>query len=156
MANLIMIKKIYNTPKALENVVNYTINPNKTNGYIGGQNTLANTAADCMMSVINYYKSSGKLLENFVLSFDNTDVISLENIYLLSYNICNLLSEYQIIFGIHLDSDHKHVHFALNTTNIKNGSKFSFGYQETYQLLTDVCKLLTPYDMQCNLRFNSN
>lgn len=155
MANLIMIQKIYNTPEALENVVNYTIRSDKTDGYIGGQNTLVNAATDCMMSVINYYKSSGKLLEHFVLSFDNTDIISLENIYLLAYNICSLFSEYQIVFRIHLDSDHKHVHFALNTTNIKNGSKFSFGYQETYQLLTDVRTLLSPHNIHCDLRFNA-
>ena len=45
--------------------------------------------------------------------------------------------------------DHIHMHFALNTTNIKNSSKFSFGYQESYQLLSDVKKLLLPCDIKC-------
>ena len=155
MANLIIVRNNYMSNNALENVVNYVKRYSKTSGNVGAQGVMLYTAYECMYKVQKYFcQTDGKKVQHFILSFDASDDIESVNLMNLGYAVCALFPEYQLVFGIHNDTDHIHIHWALNPVNMITGSKLSFTFKETYTLRAKISELLEPYNIPCNLRID--
>ena len=54
-------------------------------------------------------------------------------------------SRYQICYGVHLNTDDLHIHFALNTVSFIDGKLFSEGWMELEQLKLYVHKVVLKY-----------
>lgn len=153
MANLIIVKDAYTNPDALRNVVRYVLDESKTNTITGGQGVLLNNPYSYMEKVQEYYyKTNGKLAQHFILSFADYEYISEEEALCIGYKICALFPEYQIVFGVHQDKPHLHIHWAMNPVNVMTGKKLNLGFQESFELNTKINALLKPYNAKCHLR----
>lgn len=151
MANLIVVNNTYTNEDALYNVVNYVINYDKTNGVYGGQGVLMDDPYFYMEKERNYYKNKGKQVQHFILSFNENEYVSSYDALQIGYGVCALFPEYQSVFGFHQNTEHRHIHWAINPVRITDGRKLSFTYEETFGLRKKIAELLEYYDMKCSL-----
>lgn len=71
-----------------------------------------------------YHKTPKRMMRHFVVSFENK--VSAYDAYILGYQIAAYYSgRYQIVFGVHEDTDNVHIHFAFNTVSFVDGLKYS-------------------------------
>jgi hypothetical protein len=93
-----------------------------------------------------FYKRSGVQLKHFIVSFSNEDMcrLSVEEMMDLAWQISAYLKEYQIVYGVHLDTDHTHIHFVMNTVSFEDGHKFSDGLLPFRKVCTAL-KAQYPY-----------
>lgn len=156
MANLIIKNEAYKDTASVENVTKYVISGSKTGGCIGGQGVFLNDPAGYMWTVKDYYlQDSGKMVEHFILSFDINEEIDTEDAYWLGYSICGLYPDHQLVFGVHMNTDNLHIHWVMNTVNLRTGKKFNFTYVETFRLRKEIAKILEPYNIPCELRIDN-
>lgn len=146
MAVFKLISNPYDTDEALQNVVNYILNPKKSLGYVGAQNMLLCNPINQINAVQKfYYKQSGKQVWHFIISFDELEAPYLAAIYFLSYDICSFFAENQMIFAVHCNTAHPHVHFALLPINLATGKKVSFDHATLFEFLKYIRGLLRPF-----------
>ena len=76
-----------------------------------------------------YRKTGGVQLKHFIISFSDYEIglLTQSDLLDLGFEIGMLLKDYQMIYNIHWDSDHTHMHFVFNTVNFRNGRKYSDG-----------------------------
>ena len=48
----------------------------------------------------------------------------------IGYIVAGYFTGWQIVFGIHTNEEHLHIHFVMNTVSYENGLKFSYGIRE--------------------------
>lgn len=153
MANLIIVKDAYTNPDALKNVVSYVLDKSKTNHITGGQGVLLDNPYSCMEKVKEYYyKTNGKLAQHFILSFADYEYINGNDALCIGYEVCALFPEYQMVFGFHSNTAHRHIHWGMNPVNVLTGKKFNFGYAESLELETKINTILKPYNASCKLK----
>ena len=58
--------------------------------------------------------------------------------------------QYQIIFSVHEDTDHWHIHFVMNTVSFVDGKMFSEGPYELAQFKDYVDALIRIYENRFN------
>ena len=76
-----------------------------------------------------YHKKSGVQLKHFFITFHDREMlyVGFEDILQLGFEVGKYFGEYQMVYGIHLDSNHVHLHFVMNTTSFRDGHKYSDG-----------------------------
>lgn len=123
-----VVNKGYNTQSDLENLITYALEDKHPlrlyyydNFFVG---TI--TAYEEMIKVQNCYgKTENRLARHFIVSFDDIFCIDAETAVKLAYKIAHLYSSrYQIVFAVHDDTEHIHVHFILSTVNFVEEIKF--------------------------------
>ena len=130
---------------ALKNAINYILNPIKAKSrMIGAYGVQIEYAAQQMEFVSRAYNNYDKLrLRHFIISFaDNDCILPCDAIYIAQRAAEYYANRYQIIFGIHEDADHLHVHFVMNQVSYLNGRKYSGSKKEHYDFVNymkDVC-----------------
>ena len=70
----------------------------------------------------------GRQMYHFIVSFCDKELysIDIDDAIGLAENICNYLGEKrQIIYGIHIDTDNLHIHFAMNTVSYRDGKRYA-------------------------------
>lgn len=154
MANLIINQDPYQNHGALSNVVNYVLRGNKTFGVIGGQGVLLDDPYSYMELVKNHFcRNEGKQVQHVILTFSETDMpVTTLDAYAIGYDVCALLPDYQIVFGVHQDTGYLHIHWAINPVHIVTGKKLIFGFRESFALRKQVAEILKAYGISCNLR----
>ena len=155
MGNLIISKHEYNNDTALGNVVNYVMNENKSFGVSGGQGVLLNNPHTYMELVKTYYCQDGKQVQHFWLTFGRDEYITVSDAYSIGYAVCSLFPEYQMVFSLHQNTEHLHIHWAMNPVSIITGKKFNFGFKESFELRRQIGDILKDYGCCCNLRMPS-
>ena len=130
---------------ALKDVINYVLNPQKTKSHLAGAyGVQIEFAAQQMEFVSRAYNNYDKLrLRHFIISFADSDcILPCDAIYIAQRAAEFCASRYQIIFGIHEDADHLHVHFVMNQVSYMDGRKYSGSKKEHYDFVNymkDVC-----------------
>ena len=135
----------YYDAKARENVIQYIFRPDKTpHGLIGGWAVDPMYAASQMNYLSKAYgKEDGLQLRHFILSFSEKEVQRMGQCALIrideyaQYAALYYGGEYQIVYAVHEDSRHLHVHFVLNTLNYRTGKKYP-GDKEDLETLQDM------------------
>ncbi len=143
MPILKIISKAYDDEYALSNVVNYVLKPGLLcSGYAADPNH----AIEQMQLVKDIYgKDRGRRVRHFVLSFGPGEVIDCNDAMLLGFRICEYYSEFQSVFSLHEDTDHLHLHFAVNTVAYTDGHMYSCGLDDWYALRTYISALLPQW-----------
>lgn len=126
MPNVIMVRNEYPDDRSLQNVLEYVLR----SSYCGGYGIDPDIALKQMRFVKeSYHKSSGVQLKHFIISFTNHEMLYLDfqDLLNLGFRVGQHLGEYQLVYGIHIDSEHTHLHFAMNTVSFLDGHKFADG-----------------------------
>lgn len=79
----------------------------------------------------------GRQMYHFIVSFSGKELysIDIDDAIGLAENICRFLGEErQIIYGIHLDTDNLHIHFAMNTVSYRDGKRYASNRGNDIQL----------------------
>ena len=127
----------YKDDLAIETVVSYILNPDKTQGCVGGWGvSVANAVREMKLLQRLYHKDCGVRIRNWVIAFTPGEI---EQAALYAgvapaqvlWAMGALLSEYykdryQIVWGVHLDKPQEpHIHFAMSTVALTDGAKYS-------------------------------
>ena len=113
--------------------------------YFGGFNVDISRADEQMVLVKECYnKTSRRMMRHFIVSFE--DDISPYDAYILGYRIAAYYAgRYQIVFGVHEDTDNPHIHFVFNTVSFVDGHKYSEDICDLTRLKAYVNKVYKTY-----------
>lgn len=131
----------------VKRVLGYITNVHKTLGMYTGCVGIPDNDIDIMEESfyavqILYGKLEGDKLVHMVISFPvNTD-LSDEQIMFAGEAVAAYIGErFQVVFGVHLDEDSRHIHFVINPVSFVNG--------EVYK--PNTTKLGKYYNMICDM-----
>lgn len=133
MPVLIMMNKPYSDGEALHNVINYICRGGY--GYCSGYGVDPRYAAEQMELVKKLWgKEQGRQVRHFIVSFSRSEFISYEKIMQIGFDICRYYANYQSVCGLHGDTEHLHLHFAVNTVSHKDGKMYAEGISDWHRL----------------------
>ena len=112
----------------IKNVINYVSKKEKTEyKFLSGYNCSPDTAAVEMQLVKELYsKTSGRSYKHFIQSFVPGEVTP-ETAHRIANEFtegCSVFSGYQVLIATHIDKEHIHTHFILNSVSCDSGYKF--------------------------------
>lgn len=147
----------YKDDFAIPNVVSYVLNPQKTQGFIGGWSVDPNNAVEEIELFQRLcHKDNGLRIRHWTVSFTAYEINCIvERLQCdsgrLLWNIGGLLAEYykdryQIVWGVHLDKpDNPHIHFAMSTVSFFDGKKYGGTIAEYSDYIAHVKRVLRYY-----------
>ena len=100
--------------------------------YYGGSNFLISSYQDIVYQFETvravHHKKETIQGRPFILAFSHEyDQINAYQAYLIALHVLEYFgTEYQVLFGVHEDTDDLHVHFFINATNIYTGRMLNF------------------------------
>lgn len=129
MPILKIVEESYSNKDAMVNVINYICR----GPFIGGLGVNPNCAA-LQMSLVKYvwYKTGGRQVRHFIVSFAGNESTDPDELMAYGYAIANYYYEkgFQVVFGVHTNTGHLHIHFAMNTVNFRNGYMYGDGWSD--------------------------
>lgn len=154
------ILKIIHAPKkywdatALRDVIFYCTSPLKTNGLVGAYAVSTDPEQAIMqMQLLQQClgQDRGIHLRHMILSFDPQEKLSPSQAFQIGQKISKYYaSQYQVIFGVHCDQPHLHIHFVMNTVNYLTGRKYSGDFKDFNNFLQHIQIVLSPYGIPIN------
>lgn len=156
MTKAVYFKKIaasgkYQDPQAIPDVVSYICRPDKTpSQIIGGVKIDLQDIAGSMIAVSDGFHNNSRIrLHHFILAFPAEEFQRLGMLRQIAEEVCGYLGRcYQIVYALHEDTDHPHLHFVFNAVSYIDGIKYRGGKAEYYELI-GLCKnILRSYRFQ--------
>lgn len=136
----------YDSEEALENVVNYVLRSDRYGGL-----AVDPEYAVFQMQLVKqlWQKTDGRQVRHMILSFSKNEVLAYYEAMEYGYQICQYFGDYfQIVFALHTDTDHVHLHFVLNTVSFIDGSKFSAGPSDYWALRSYIQSLMPQWRVE--------
>lgn len=126
MPNLLIVRNSYPDLGSVQRLLNYVL---RTPFYGGYAIDPENAFAQMRLVKEAYHKTEGVQLKHFLLTFSHEEMMHLDfkDLLELGFQVGKVLERYQIVYCIHLDSDHVHMHFVMNTVSFEDGKKYSDG-----------------------------
>lgn len=129
MPNVIVTRNSYPDAVALENVIHYVLDKAVVvGGYAVDCGSYA--ALEQMLFVKQaFHKTDALQLKHFFITFAHMEaaLTDFEDLMNLGFATGRLFREYQMVYGVHLDGSHVHIHFVMNTTSFVDGHQYSDG-----------------------------
>ena len=143
----------YHDDHAFHDVVSYVLNPAKTpQGFIGGYGVnVAHAAFEMELLSQSFGKDKGLRLRHMELSFSPSEAKCFHTrvyhaLYKIASYVCQYYAdEYQIVFAVHEDTDHPHIHFVMNCVNYRTGLKYRGDKADYYRFQSYVRGFLQEY-----------
>lgn len=122
---LIIPEGKYENSNAVKNVISYICRLGKPEqvGGIGVYPLWPDEIINQFNAVKNFYgKISDKQIFHIIVSIEKSLHFSIEEIMEMSYGIAMYWgNERQVVFAVHDDTRHRHIHFGINTIAYTNG-----------------------------------
>ncbi len=114
----------------LKNALEYIQNPDKTEEchLVGSVNCLPDSAYEQMLDTKKVYGKTGKRQGyHVIISFPPDETITPEQARFVAEGFINdvLQGEYEVVYGIHTDKEHTHIHIIWNSVNLVTGQKYN-------------------------------
>lgn len=125
-----IIKAVKNSHSSIKQIVNYVTKNEKTIGkkLCSGFNCSINTASLEMQATKEMYgKTGGRTYKHFVQSFPPEETITPEQAHEIAKEFvesCPLFDGYEVVYATHVDRQHTHSHFVVNSVSFVDGHKF--------------------------------
>ena len=133
MPNIITVKNDYFDTISLKNVISYIVRSE----IIGGYALNPYNAYMQMLLVKNaFHKTDGVQLKHFIISFSADEMYRLDfdDLLNIGFQVGVLFAEYQMVYGVHYDTSHFHLHFLMNTVSFLDGHKYCDGLSGFWKL----------------------
>ena len=139
----------YKDDYAVHDVLHYVVSKAAPDSVVGGA-VLPGIAEISMKGVAKAYgKDKGTRLRHSVLSFDPNDCITPRQAKDIAQQALDYYQDdYQILAAVHEDKDHLHIHFAMNSVNYRNGSKYRGKKDDYYRFIGHMNKALQSYGIR--------
>jgi len=157
MATFTAISNKTQNRTAMRKVLNYVMQDYKTvyNGVklVSGQNCIPNSAYSEFMATKNQYsKANGVFFKQYVQSF-KPNTATPETIHQIGMETAKYFDGFEVVVATHIDRDHWHNHFVVNSVNCKTGLKIQInekGLEELRNYSDKICQqfgveTLKPY-----------
>lgn len=131
-----VIKSVKNSHSNIKHIINYVTKKEKTIGkkLCSGFNCNKDTAAKEMQTTKELYnKTKGRTYKHFVQSFPPEENITPEQAHQLAKEYveqCPLFSDFEVVYCTHVDKDHIHTHFVVNSVSFMDGHKFQMSKKD--------------------------
>ena len=133
MQNIIkFVNHSYDKQEDLKNLLLYALTDKKTGAwleYVGGINVDSKLSLFEMMYVKKYFhKTTGRQIRHIIVSPDTDYFFRLtpQDLYYIALRISAFYGcAYQIVFGVHTDTEKIHIHFIMNTVSFIDGMMYS-------------------------------
>ena len=120
--------------------IHYITNPAKA-AYVGGSGiaSLANAAEEMQQTSEHFHKNCGKRLRHSELSFSDSEHITPELAKQYADKIIQHYgSEYQIVYAVHQNTDHTHIHFVMNQVAYTDGHRYQGKKKDYHDFLNHI------------------
>lgn len=146
----------YHDDDALQSVVNYAIAPGKARpGYTAGFGVSIHQPAYEMRRLSQAFdKDFGLRLRHWVLTFSKEELRMLrrkvyDTLYKIAWEAASYYGyQHQIIFAIHGDTKHAHIHFVMNTVNFITGHKYGGDKADYFAYQRYLTTILIHYGLE--------
>lgn len=164
MATFTAISEKTQTATAMHRVLDYVMQEKKTlyrreDGteykLISGQNCVPETAyAEFMATKHCYGKANGVFFKQYVQSFHPNCGATPEQIHAIGIEMAKAFDGFEVVVATHIDADHCHTHFIVNSVNCETGKKIQInenGLEQFRHRSDELCKAygletLAPYE----------
>lgn len=123
------IIKAINSRASIGKIINYITKDEKTKQkLITGINCIPENAIDEMKAIkIQWKKEAGRQYKHYIQSFNPTDKITSEMAHEIGLKWIDQkrFKGFQVVMATHIDRNHIHNHFVLNSVSFENGKKFT-------------------------------
>lgn len=147
MPILKIVNESYFNEKAMVNVIDYICR----GGYTGGLGVNPECAA-LQMSLVKrlWYKEEGRQIRHFILSFSNKEPVDHDTLMAYGYaTACYYFKKgFQVLFGVHYNTLHHHLHFAVNTVNFRDGHMYNEGWSDASALRAHIEGLMPQWHVE--------
>lgn len=131
------INKKYSAEKDMKGLVYYVVREDRCiEGIYGAQGAILGTACEMygqMEEIRKYYhKNTKRCALHYVLSFSKEEekFIGVKEALAIGYQLAEYFLGWQVVFGVHTNTDNLHIHFAVNCISYENGRSISVGIQD--------------------------
>ena len=141
----------YTDDAARQDVIFYCQQSHKTPGtYMGSRAVNLSQAALEMDTLAQIYHNDDRVrLRHSVISFDKSDHISPAQAAQIAEQVIRYFGNaYQILYCVHEDAAHVHIHFVMNQVSYLNGHKYRGTKKEYYDFLQYMKQVLRPYHIR--------
>lgn len=158
MATFTAIPEKTQNATAMKRVLNYVMQDKKTvfGGIklVSGQNCVPESAYQEFMATKHQYgKASGVFFKQYVQSFKPDCGATPEQIHQIALETAKAFNGFQVVVATHIDRDHWHNHFVVNSVNCETGYKIQIdekGLEELRHKSDEICQqfgleILKPY-----------
>ena len=158
MATFTAIPEKTQTATAMRRVLDYIMQDKKTviNSIklVSGQNCVPESAFQEFMATKHLYgKATGVFFKQYVQSFKPDCGATPEQIHQIGLETAKAFGGFEVVVATHIDRDHWHNHFVVNSVNCETGYKIQInekGLEQLRQRSDEVCQqfglqILQPY-----------
>lgn len=149
----LLVERLISEDK-VDRAINYITKDGKTSkNLVTGINCSPNSAFDEMMFTKNLYnKTGGRQFVHFVHSYSPEENITPELAHEISLKLLEdeRFKGFEVLVATHVDKDHLHTHFILNTVNSETGRK----WQQTNSQLEQLKKRSNDLCYQYGLKYS--
>ena len=159
MATFTAIPEKTQTATAMKRVLDYVMQDKKTvlNGIklVSGQNCVPESAYQEFMATKHQYgKAKGVFFKQYVQSFKPDCNATPEQIHQIGLETAKLFDGFEVVVATHIDRDHWHNHFVVNSVNCETGYKIQInekGLEKLRHKSDEICRrfgleVLKPYE----------
>ena len=131
-----IIKSVKNSHSSIKHIINYITKDEKTIGkkLCSGYNCNPDTAAREMQATKKLYgKTGGRTYKHFVQSFPPEEQITPQQAHDLAREFvesCPLFEGFEVLYSTHVDREHTHTHFVVNSVSFIDGHKFQMSKKD--------------------------
>ena len=158
MATFTAIPEKTQTATAMRRVLDYVMQDKKTviDGIklVSGQNCVPESAFQEFMSTKHLYgKATGVFFKQYVQSFKPDCGATPKQIHQIGLETAKAFGGFEVVVATHIDRDHWHNHFVVNSVNRETGYKIQInekGLKQLRQRSDEICQqfgleILQPY-----------
>ena len=131
-----------------EDVIAYILRNDKTPHHcIGGAAVnVYNALQEMTLLAQAFHKDSGLRLRHSVISFEKDKQITLEAAEQIACHAVSYYgSAYQMIYAIHEDTAHLHIHLVMNSVSYLDGKKYHGNKKDYYGFINYMRSVVRPY-----------
>lgn len=137
--------------QALQDVIDYTENPSKTEErlYVTGINVSPDIARDQMVMTKQQYGKMDKILAYHGYQSFLPGEVTPDQAHQIGIELARRLwgDRFQVLVTTHLDKDHLHNHFCLNSVSFTDGYKFRGGSKAYWIMRAESDKICEEYGL---------
>lgn len=156
---MMAIERVLQDKDSSKVALDYVMNPLKTD-LITGVNCVPETSYEEMLMVkAMHNKLEGRQFIHFVQSFDPTEKVTPQQVHEIGVRLTQefkRFSGFQFVVATHVDQDHLHNHFIVNTVNMDTGRKWHQSKYEMQQLKDYSDELCKSYGLSITEKKNKN
>ena len=138
---IISVPQKYADSLAYQQLLDYIMRADKTpNSYIDGFAVHPQYAAEEMQTVSAVYgQNRGVRLRHWIISFERNELPDAWHANQFAQMACRFYADtYQIVYSVHEDAVHLHIHFVMNMISYLDGTRYGGKKKDFYDYLHDL------------------